>query len=99
MKHAWDKPLRCGLQFKEPLAADQYAPLEEAGVELNMGYGKIEKSAHATVKLSHLYCLAELGIVKQLECEQPSPVLQWRLPNSAHPLRSDGETVGHVTRH
>jgi hypothetical protein len=76
MRHGWDEALDCAFSFKQPLTAEQRASLEAVSVELNDGYGPIEKLAHGSVKLSHLYCLAELGIVAQLECEQPGPVLQ-----------------------
>lgn len=78
MEFAWNKALNCAFQFKEPLTDAQQIELEAANVRLESGRGKIEKLAFGTIPLSHLFCLSDLEFVKQLECEQPPPVLSAR---------------------
>lgn len=78
MEFAWNKALNCVFQFREPLTDAQQTELETANVRLDSGRGKIEELAFGTIPLSHLFCLSDLEFVKQLECEQPAPVLSAR---------------------
>lgn len=76
MDHGWNEALDCAFVFAAPLTAEQRATLDAVTVKLGSADGKTDALARGTVELSHLYCLAELGVVEQLECEQPLPVLQ-----------------------
>src|SRR5258706_56078 len=66
LDHAWDEPIRIGVQFDSPLTPEMRSELAALKVQIGSETGQI---VFGVVPLHNLICVAQLPFVKSIELE------------------------------